>query len=227
MSRCKTRKQCNKVIGNKKFVPINGFFLGKLPTLKNVITRCFYYRNDLTDKTLKTVSEELFNRWIKYNVYPISIAGIRKRLRTEMTEFSKLYRCDKSKQEQKYYSDLRRFLEKTKKLFDVFQMDQKLRSEMEKDYLLKMTKADYQYYEDQKTIRHCYCTLESVPSTSSDIRFQSRIIPVEKAKAKHEAEKNICGTKRSYEALQEDSNATDEDEALSYDEFTPVNVTTP
>ena len=98
---------------------------------------------------------------------------------------------------------------------------------MGKDYLLKMTKTGYQYYEDQKTIRHCYCTLESVPSISSDIRFQFRIIQVEKAKAKHEAEKNICGTKQSYEALQEDSSATDEDEALSCDEFTPVNVTTP
>ena len=88
--------------------------------------------------------EELFNRWIKYNAYPISIAGIRKRLRTEMTEFSRLYRYDKSKREQKYYSDVSRFLEKTNKLFDVFQKDQKLHSEMEKDYLLKMTKADYQ-----------------------------------------------------------------------------------
>ena len=69
--------------------------------------------------------------------------------------------------------------------------------------------------------------MESVPSTSSDIRFQTHIIQVEKAKAKHEAEKNICGTKRSYEALQEDSSATDEDEALSCDEFTLVNDTTP
>ena len=112
-----------------------------------------------------------------------------------MTEFSRLYRYDKSKREQKYYSDVSRFLEKTKKLFDVFQKDQKLHSEMEKDYLLKMTKADYQYYKDQKTIRHCYCTLESIPSTSSDVRFQFCIIQVEKAKAKHEAEKNICGTK--------------------------------
>ena len=92
MPKCKTRKQCDKVIGNEKFVPINGFFLGKLPTLKNVIIRCLYYRNYLTDKTLTTVCEGFFNRWIKYNVYPISIARIRKRLRTEMTEFRRLYR---------------------------------------------------------------------------------------------------------------------------------------
>ena len=93
---------------------------------------------------------------------------------------------------------------------------------MEKDYLLKMTKPYYQYYEDQKTIRHCYCILESVPSTLSDIKFQSRIIQVEKAKAKHEAEKNICGTKQSYEALQQDSSATDEDESLTCDEFNNI-----
>ena len=99
-------------------------------------------------------------------------------------------------------------------------------SETEKDYLLKMAKADYQYCEDQKTTR-CYCTLKSVPSTSSDIRFQSHIIQVKKAKAKHEAEKNTCDTKQSYEAFQEDSSATDEDESLSCNEFTPVSVTTP
>ena len=65
--------------------------------------------------------------------------------------------------------------------------------------------------------------MESVPSTSSDIGFQSRISQIEKAKAKHEAEKNIQGTKRSYEG----SSATDQDEALSCNEFTPVDVTAP
>ena len=87
-----------------------------------------------------------------------------------------MYRHYKSKREQKYYSDVNRFLEKTKKLLNVFQKKQKLRSEMEKDHLLKMTKANYQYYEDKKATRNCHCTLESVPSTSSDIRLQSRII---------------------------------------------------
>ena len=90
MPRCKTRKQCDKVIENETFAPIDEFFLGKLPTVKNVITRCLYYKNYLTDKILTAVSEGLFNRWIKHNVYSILIAGIRKRLRTEMTEFSRL-----------------------------------------------------------------------------------------------------------------------------------------
>ena len=143
MPKHKTRQITDKVIGNEKFVPIDGFPLGKLPTLKNMIDRCLYYRNYLTDKTLTTVSEEVFKLWIKYNVYPISIAGIRKKLRTEMTEFSRLYRYDKSKREQKYYSDVDKFLGKTKNLFDVFQKDKNLRSEMEKQYFLKMTKADY------------------------------------------------------------------------------------
>ena len=61
---------------------------------------------------------------------------------------------------------------------------------MEKDHLLKMTKTNYQYYEDKKATRNCHCTLKSVSSTSSDIRLQSRIIQVKKDKAKHEAEKN-------------------------------------
>ena len=195
MPRRKTRKQCDKVIGNEKFVPIDGFPLGKLPTLKNVIDRCLYYKNYLTDKTLTTVSEELFDRWIKYNVYAISIAGIRKRLRTEMTEFSRLYRYDKSKREQKYYSDVDKFLEKAKILFNVFQKDKNLRSEMEKKYLLKMAEVDYQCYEDQRTTRCGYCTLEPVPSTSIDIRFQSRIVQVEMAQANYETKKKTTGAK--------------------------------
>ena len=94
MHRCKTRKQCYKVTRREDFIPIEGFLHEKLSTLKNVIHRRIYYKNR---KTLTTVPEELFNSWAKYNVYPISIAGISKRLRTEMTEFSILYRYDKSK----------------------------------------------------------------------------------------------------------------------------------
>ena len=47
-----------------------------------------------------------------------------------------------------------------------------------KKILLKMAKADYQYYEDQRTTRNGFCTLDPVPSTSTDIRFQPRIIQV-------------------------------------------------
>ena len=159
------------------------------------------------------------------NAYPISIAGIRKRLGTEITEFSRLYCYDKSKQEQKYYSDVNRFLEKTKVLFDVFQKDKNLRSEMEKKHLFKMAETDYQYYEDQRT-RHGYCTIESIPSTSTDIRFQSRTIQVEKSKSNYETEKNTRGTKRSFEALQEESSATDEDDATHKDKFVPSSDTT-
>ena len=63
-----TRKQSDKVVGNEKFTPIDAFPLGKLATLKNVIDRCSYRKNYLTDKTLAIVSEELFNLWIKNNV---------------------------------------------------------------------------------------------------------------------------------------------------------------
>ena len=57
----RTRKQSDKVKGNEKFTPIDAFPLGKLPTLKNVLNRCLYHKNYLTDKTLTIVSEEIFN----------------------------------------------------------------------------------------------------------------------------------------------------------------------
>ena len=128
----RTRKQSDKVIGNEKFTPIDAFPLGKLPTLKNVLDRCLYHKNYITDKTLTIVSEELFNFWIKYNVYPISIAVIRRRVKTEMIEFSRLYRYDKKKQEKKYNSDVHNFPEKTKILLDIFQKDKNQPSEWKK-----------------------------------------------------------------------------------------------
>ena len=45
-------------------------------------------------------------------MYPISIAGIRMRLKTELTQFSRLYRYDKKKGEEKYSSDAHNFLKK-------------------------------------------------------------------------------------------------------------------
>ena len=61
-----------------------------------------------------------------------------------------------------------------------------------------MVEADYQYYEDQRTTRNGFCTLDPVPSTSTDIRFQSCIIQVKKVKSNYEAEKYAPGTKRSF-----------------------------
>ena len=72
-----------------------------------------------------------------------------------------------------------------------------------------MAEADYQYYEDQRTTRNVYCTLDPVPSNSTGIRFQFRIIQVKKAKSNYEAEKYAPGTKRSFEALLNDSSTTD------------------
>ena len=63
-----------------------------------------------------------------------------------------------------------------------------------KKILLVLAEADYQYYEDQRTTRNGFCTLDAVPSTSTDIRFQSRIIQVKKAKSNYEAEKYAPGT---------------------------------
>ena len=57
-----------------------------------------------------------------------------------MAEFSRLYRYDKKKTGKKYDSDVPNFLEKTKMLFDVFQKDKNLQTEMEKNFFLKWLK---------------------------------------------------------------------------------------
>ena len=57
-----------------------------------------------------------------------------------MTEFSRLYRYDKKKREEKYNSVVHNFFETTKILFDVFQKEKNLRSEIEKNTFLKWQK---------------------------------------------------------------------------------------
>ena len=45
------------------------------------------------------------------------------------------------------------FIEKTNTLFDIFREDDKQRSYLEKEYLLRMCSKDYDFYCDQKISR--------------------------------------------------------------------------
>ena len=86
----RTRNATDKFFGKEWFAPIKKFSLGKLPILKEVIGRYLTFKDYKFLKIIKSVSEELHNLWITYNVYPISVNGIHKQLKTIIMEFNRL-----------------------------------------------------------------------------------------------------------------------------------------
>ncbi|KAL7646032.1 UNVERIFIED_CONTAM: hypothetical protein RMT77_002933 [Armadillidium vulgare] len=147
MSTRKTANKSNKYIVDECFRPLEEFPSGKLPTLKQVLERCLYFKDYRKDSVQSDVSVELFNLWVNYNVYPISAIGIKTKLSSYIEKFYKFVNYDKKKRGQKYETDAGGFIEEANQLFDVHQKDQKKLAEIEKKFLLKMTDEDYKFYE--------------------------------------------------------------------------------
>ena len=158
------------------FGHLKKFPRGKLPTLKEVIGRCLFVGNFKSDATLVLVAKELQELWIECNVYPFSMQAIKKKIKQDIQEYSRLCKYDKKKRGAKYQNDLEVFLKKVSELVDIFQNDKKLLSETEKKYKLRMAEQDYEFYEDQKTVRKQICLRQEVPVTPSEERFRMRVL---------------------------------------------------
>ncbi|KAB7504140.1 hypothetical protein Anas_12113 [Armadillidium nasatum] len=142
-----TRNSVKKFLINECYKASEEFPPGRLPTLKQVLERCLFFKEYRTENVQREVSEELYNLWIKYNVYPISANAIKMRLNNHLKEFSRLLNYDKKKQGPKFKLDASKFIEDSKKLFDIFQKDHKILAAAERKYLLKMTEDDHKFYE--------------------------------------------------------------------------------
>ncbi|KAL7631030.1 UNVERIFIED_CONTAM: hypothetical protein RMT77_018684 [Armadillidium vulgare] len=178
-----TRNSVKKFLINECYKASEEFPPGRLPTIKQVLERCLFFKEYRTENVQREVSEELYNLWIKYNVYPISANAIKMRLNNRLKEFSRLLNYDKKKQGPKFKLDASKFIEDSKKLFDIFKKDHKILAAAERKYLLKMTEDDHKFYEDQRTVRRGYCTSKPVPLTTSEIKFKKRNIQeIESAK---------------------------------------------
>jgi len=144
MSTRKTANKSNKYIVDECFRPLEEFPFGKLPTLKQVLERCLYFKDYRKDSVQRDVSVELFNLWVNYNVYPISVIGIKTKLSSYIENFYKFVNYDKKKRGQKYETDAGGFIEEANQLFDVHQKDHKKLAEIEKKFLLKNLFFRYQ-----------------------------------------------------------------------------------
>ena len=98
-----------------------------------MLERCLYFKDYRNDSVQRKVSEEVFDLWIKFNVCPISVLGIKNRLSTHIKDFYKLVYYDKKKKGPKFEIDAANFIEESNKLFDIYQKDQKKLAETEKN----------------------------------------------------------------------------------------------
>src|SRR5215469_8862237 len=81
-----TRKSINKYIINECYKPSEEFPAGRLPTLKQVIERCLFFKDYKTSDVQGTVSKELFDLWLACNVYPVSVHAIKNKLLQKQTK---------------------------------------------------------------------------------------------------------------------------------------------
>ena len=72
MSTRKAANKSNKYILDECFKPLEEFPLGKLPTLKQVLERCLYFKDYRKDSVQREVSGEVFNLWVNYKHYVIT-----------------------------------------------------------------------------------------------------------------------------------------------------------
>ena len=85
-----TRKAVTRVCerqGNYLFKSYDYFPNGVLPTKRDVLQRLLHERNWLTRAAAVVVANELYQRWIHYNVYCISVDGIVFRILTLVKDF--------------------------------------------------------------------------------------------------------------------------------------------
>ena len=73
-----TRNSVSKFLINECY-KVSEEFPPRLPTLKQVLERYLFFKEDRTENVQREVNEEVYNLWIKYNVYPISANAIQMR----------------------------------------------------------------------------------------------------------------------------------------------------
>ena len=89
-------------------------------------------------------------------------------------EFSFLDRWPKKRRNAHFFEKESQFLQDIDKLFDIFCTDKHQRLCLERQYKLRMSDRDYEYYEDQKEDRKGRGVDEIVPLSSSDKKFSER-----------------------------------------------------
>ena len=156
----KTRKSDNKIKvlhSGEVFKSCENFPPGVLPTRRQVLERIIHFKNFRTVHTANDVAQEIFDRWVFCNVYPLHLLTISKKLQNLVTSFSILDRWSKKKRGKVFLAKEAEFLSNVDELFDVFCDDVDQRRRLEREHKLRMTDEDFSFYADQKGRRAEKC----------------------------------------------------------------------
>ena len=173
----KTRKSDNKIKvlhSGEVFKSCENFPPGVLPTRRQVLERIIHFKNFRTVHTANDVAQEIFDRWVFCNVYPLHLLTISKKLQNLVTSFSILDRWSKKKRGKAFLAKEAELLSNVDELFDVFCDDVDQRRRLEREHKLRMTDEDFSFYADQKGRRAEKCLDVVIPLTSSDQMFIRR-----------------------------------------------------
>ena len=156
------------------FTSRDSFPPGVLPTKRQVIERILHLKNFRTETVANDIAEEIHDRWIWCNVYPVHKYTISKKVQNLVASFSSLDRWTKSRRGNTFLQRESEFMQTIDSLFDVFCVDDQQRKNLEKQHGLRMAEADYAFYQDQKSERVGKCKDTVVPLSSSDKMFLRR-----------------------------------------------------
>jgi len=148
----------------------------KLPTKRDVIERVLNEENFLQQSAAGVVAKELINIWIFCNVYPVNEITVKQKIFALVKTFSPIDRYSKKKRGKSFLPKQAEFMRDMDELFDISCSDNKQRSQLEKQHLLRMTDKDFEFYSDQKgpSLMKCFNIVETL--TTSDIKFAERAL---------------------------------------------------
>ena len=139
--------------------------------------RLLHERNWRTRAAAVIVANELYECWIRCNVYCISVDGIVIRILTLVEDFQQI----ESQPKKGFYTsatfnyNVTEFLRDIEELFNIFYNDQKQRRKLEEINKLKMNQDDFAFYEDQIGPRKRKYLDVFEPIDQSDINFRQKI----------------------------------------------------
>ena len=169
MANYKTRSESQIYDFDKDFPPCKTFQPStQLPTVRSVIGMLRYHLDMATgsksgivtkDMAVCEVAKQIYAKYYHDTVYCVSLSTIVRKvddLRKQVTE-GKKRAGEKGKEGQKVVIEYKKLFDTKNMLFDVYAVKPDRQKALEEEWGVQMSEREYQYYEDQKTVRKMFC----------------------------------------------------------------------
>ena len=109
---------------------------------------------------LKEVTKQVYCKWFSDTVFCVSEITIERILTQIYNIFHEGRKrlAEKGKENSAAVKAFKKLADENENLFDVFQKDEKNRKSIEKDWGIKMSGKEHEYYQDQKRSRKMFCS---------------------------------------------------------------------